>query len=64
MKYLLVPSARAILLSPDDPAGVLRSITTARPVEVAGKPYIAVPHGILETTHLRAMGAMVPSPIG
>lgn len=64
MKYLLVPSARAILLSPADPDGVLRYITTARRVEVDGKPFIAIPHGLRETTHLRALGAMVPSPIG
>jgi SNF2 family DNA or RNA helicase len=64
VKYLLVPSARAILLNPADPDGVLRYVTTARRVEVAGQPYIAVPHGIRETTHLRALGAMVPSPIG
>lgn len=59
MSYLLVPSAKAILLPAD--RGLLTP--SAKWVEVSGKRYVAVRHDLENTIALRANGILVPSPI-
>ena len=60
MSYVLVPDAKAILLPPD------RGLVTPESnwVDVEGERYVVCPHDIETTRALRAMGVMVPAPIG
>jgi len=47
-----------------DQVEIASHILTAKPLEIAGTPVLAVPHRLEETQMLRNMGLQVPSPIG
>ena len=60
---LLWPKKQALVLKPRSPDQIINTIPTARLMSVKGVPYVAVPHKLVETKALRAMGYMAPSPI-
>lgn len=56
-------SKNALILKLRDPDRVLNVIPTAKAFTVKGKPYVAVPHKLVETRLLRNLGYEAPAPI-
>lgn len=54
---------KALILKPRDPERILNTIPSAKAFSVRGVAYVAVPHRLVETRALRAMGYAAPAPI-
>ena len=60
---LVVERAKALALKLNNPAKILESIPTAKPLEVRGVPIVVAPHRLDEVRVLRNLGIRAPSPI-
>ena len=60
---LVVERAKALALKLNNPAKILESIPTAKPLEVRGVPIVVTPHRLDEVRVLRNLGIRAPSPI-
>ena len=60
---LVYNKKKALLLRSRNPEQIISAIPKAKPVNIKGKEFVAVPHALAETKMLRNLGYAAPAPI-
>lgn len=64
MSFLIHKEHKALILNVLDPSHVLNNVPGSTQINYQGRPLVVVPHDLVRTQSLRALGYPMPSPIG